>query len=234
MAEKRTPCLPCRPWAEAIAGEDECRRVTPRCVATRTVMTFSDLHIRLPDWVDDVSGEAEAPLASAEERMRFVIGLSRHNSRRGTGGPFGAAVFDRDSGRLISPGVNLVMALNCSTAHAEIVALSLAQQILGCHDLGAQGLPSCELVTSTEPCSMCLGAVCWSGVRSLVCGARDEDARAAGFDEGPKHADWQDELYSRGIAVSRDVLRSDAAAVLREYLQQGGPVYNARTGNGSR
>jgi hypothetical protein len=33
------------------------------------------------------------------------------------------------------------------------------------------------------------GAVPWSGVRRLACGARDEDASDIGFDEGPKMAD---------------------------------------------
>jgi len=72
---------------------------------------------------------------------------------------------------------------------------------------------------------MCFGAVPWSGVSSLVCGARDEDARSIGFDEGPKLTNWVEELESRGIRVVRDVLRDEAAAVLREYGQGGGMIY---------
>ena len=41
-----------------------------------------------------------------------------------------------------------------------------------------------EMVASTQPCAMCLGATPWSGIRRLVCGARDEDAEEIGFDEG--------------------------------------------------
>jgi tRNA(Arg) A34 adenosine deaminase TadA len=74
---------------------------------------------------------------------------------------------------------------------------------------------------------MCFGAVPWSGVRRLVCGARDEDARAIGFDEGPKLADWVTALNDRGITVLRDVLRDDAVAVLRDYIASGGIIYNA-------
>ena len=158
--------------------------------------------------------------------MGFVVGASRENVRRGTGGPFGAAVFD-ESGKLISLGVNIVEASNCSVLHAEIVAIALAQKALGRYDLSDGGREQYELAASTEPCAMCFGAVPWSGVSRLVCGARDEDARSIGFDEGPKLANWVKALEQRGITVVRDVLREEAAAVLREYGEGGGTIYNA-------
>ena len=158
--------------------------------------------------------------------MGFVVGASRENVRRGTGGPFGAGVFD-ESGKLISLGVNIVEANNCSVLHAEIVAIALAQKALGRYDLSNGGKEHYELAASTEPCAMCFGAVPWSGVSRLVCGARDEDARSIGFDEGPKLANWVKALEKRGITVVRDVLREEAAAVLREYGEGGGTIYNA-------
>ena len=79
---------------------------------------------------------------------------------------------------------------------------------------------------------MCLGATPWSGVRHLVCAARDEEARAAGFDEGAKPALWVSALEMRGITVERDVLREEAAGVLREYAERGGEIYNSRQGGG--
>ena len=75
---------------------------------------------------------------------------------------------------------------------------------------------------------MCLGATPWSGVRHLVCAARDEDARAVGFDEGVKPTLWVGALEERGITVERDVLRQEAADVLREYADRGGEIYNSR------
>jgi tRNA(Arg) A34 adenosine deaminase TadA len=74
---------------------------------------------------------------------------------------------------------------------------------------------------------MCLGAIPWSGVRSVLCGARDEDARSIGFDEGHKPPNWVKSLDSRGISVVRDVLREQAKAVLLEYGRRGGLIYNA-------
>jgi len=182
--------------------------------------------IDAPDWVDELA--VPGAVFSEEERMPFVIELARRNVVEQTGGPFGAAIFETDSGRLIAPGVNRVVPIAISFAHAETTAIGLANQQLGVFDLGGEGLPLMELVASTEPCALCLGATVWSGVRKLVTGARDEDARAIGFDEGPKVADWQGALTSRGIEVVVDVMRAEAAAVLDLYVAAGATIYNGR------
>lgn len=193
-------------------------------------MSYPRVSFELPGWVEDLVAENGEVYPTREERMRLAIELSRLNVERGTGGPFGAAIFESESGRLLAPGVNLVTTANLSTAHAEMVAIMVAQQAAGGFDLGEEGLPAYELVASTEPCAMCFGATPWSGVRSLVCGGRDEDARGIGFDEGPKMSDWPSALRERGISVKRDVLREEAAAVLRGYAEGGGVIYNARQG----
>jgi tRNA(Arg) A34 adenosine deaminase TadA len=110
--------------------------------------------------------------------------------------------------------------------HAEITALILAQHRAGFFDLSADGMAPYELVTSTEPCAMCLGAVQWSGVRRLVCGARGEDAERIGFDEGEKSPAWVEGLERRGISVMRDVCRKEAVEVLLGYQDSSGIVYN--------
>lgn len=184
--------------------------------------------IELPDWIAAALPTSEAALPSAEERMGLVVGLAQENVRRGTGGPFAAAVFHAETHRLISAGVNVVVSQWCSVAHAEMLAIMLAQQACRTHDLAATGAPPCELVTSAAPCAMCLGAVPWSGIRRLVCGAREKDVRATGFDEGHKPARWQRALAARGIVVTEDVGRARAVAVLAEYARNGGPIYNSR------
>ena len=193
-------------------------------------MAYPTIEIALPGWIDAMLPDANDLYPRLEDRMDLVIALARQNVDAGTGGPFGAGIFEMRSGRLIAPGVNLVMSANYSVAHAEIVAMMLAQKRVGSYDLGGDGLPPMELVSSTEPCAMCLGAVVWSGVRRLVCGARDSDARAVGFDEGPKPDEWIGALETRGISVVRDVGREAAARVLGHYVAQGGMIYNARQG----
>lgn len=181
----------------------------------------------LPTWVAEFATQYPQPLSRVTERMDCVIQLAQRNVAAGSGGPFGAAVFERDSGRLVALGVNVVVSSHCSHAHAEMLALAIAQQQLHNHNLGAAGLPAHELVSSCEPCAMCLGAIPWSGVKRVVTGARDADARSIGFDEGAKPADWQTALQARGIEVLSDVQREAAVAVLQHYAQSGGMIYNA-------
>lgn len=187
------------------------------------------LRIGLPAWLVRVARRQAAPLQSVEDRMRFVIGLSARNVAERTGGPFAAAVFDGGRGRLVACAVNRVVPEGISVAHAEILALSFAQRMVGSHTLCNIRSGDLELVTSSEPCAMCLGAIPWSGVGSVVCGARIADAVRAGFDEGQRPAGWVGGLRRRGIAVLRDVCRAEAAAVLMRYGDAGGEIYNGRS-----
>ena len=91
-------------------------------------------------------------------------------------------------------------------------------------------MPAMELVSSTEPCAMCFGALPWSGIRRLVCGARDGDARGIGFDEGPKLSSWVSALEGRDIEVVLDVCRDESVKVLKKYLDDGGLICNSRQG----
>ena len=193
-------------------------------------MIFPRATVSLPGWVEVLLSDPGGEYPTEEDRMQLVIDLSRSNVDHGTGGPFGAGIFDLSTNRLVAPGVNIVATATLSVAHAEMVAIMIAQQVVGHFDLGGEGLSAYELVASTEPCAMCFGAIPWSGVRRLACGAREEDARRIRFDEGPKVSDWMASLEQRSISVARDVCRDEAAAVLRYYAENGGMIYNARQG----
>ena len=188
-------------------------------------MDSASLKIQLPEWVARFIDKRPLIFDTVEQRMALVIALSAENIKQGTGGPFAAAVFDGE-GRLVSPGVNMVVNSCCSLLHAETVALALAQQRLGRFDISS-GEGGYQLVSSTEPCAMCFGALLWAGVDSLMCGANKADAEAIGFDEGPKVNDWVEQLQLRGIEVQLEVLRTDAAAVLQQYAAQGQTIYNS-------
>lgn len=189
-------------------------------------MLLPEFKFSLPAWLIDFIDRSPQIFSSIDDRMDFAIELSRKNIDHG-GGPFGAAIFD-GKGRLIAPGVNLVMPENCAILHAEITAILLAQKAIGRFDLSDGGTSAHDLYATTEPCAMCYGAVIWSGVSRLVCGARKQDAEAIGFDEGPKPENWIAELEARGIHVITDVRREQATAVLRDYVKQGGIIYNSR------
>jgi tRNA(Arg) A34 adenosine deaminase TadA len=173
------------------------------------------LHLTLPPWVAEVADTRRRYL-SDEERVGLAIELSRRNIAHGSGGPFGAAVFD-EHGRLIAAAANRVVPQTCSAAHAEMLAYMIAQQRLASFRLNAQG-GRYTLATSAQPCCQCYGATVWAGVDELLIGARSEDVEElTEFDEGPLPADWIGELERRGIAVRRDILRDEARAVLAEY-----------------
>lgn len=178
----------------------------------------------LPVWVESFLQAWPEPLKTISQRMQLAIALSAENIQQQTGGPFGALVVNEATGALISVGVNLVTSTGLSMAHAEIIALSLAQAEVGDWNLSRAG--SLQLISSCEPCAMCFGAVPWSGVKSLICGARKKNAEAAGFDEGDKPDNWVRSLQRRGIVVQCSVLQAEAAVVLADYAGRGGPIYN--------
>jgi len=184
------------------------------------------IRIELPSWLPSFARELPDRLNSPEERMRVAVSLSRQNVRERSGGPFGAIVVERGSGQVIALGVNRVEPTHCSSAHAEIVALTLAQQSLARWNLAESEVGEIELISSCEPCAMCLGAIPWSGVSALLCGASKVDAEAAGFDEGDRPEAWTDKLEARGIRVTTGLLRSEAAAVLRDYARSGQTIYS--------
>jgi tRNA(Arg) A34 adenosine deaminase TadA len=183
------------------------------------------IQIALPPWVPELIAGREV-FSTPEDRMRLAVALSRENVLRRTGGPFGAAIFERDSGRLVAAGVNSVTRLNNCTLHGEMVAFMMAQAALGSFSLGAPGMPAHELVTSCEPCAMCLGAILWSGVSRVVCGAARADATELRFEEGPVFPESYQYLEARGIEIVHEVLREEARSVLQLYRSGGGEIYN--------
>ncbi|MFC4507268.1 MULTISPECIES: nucleoside deaminase [Streptomyces] len=195
-----------------------------------------EYRVALPAWIDDELADLPAVLPDAADRMRLVHRLADRNWREGNGGPFAAVVAERATGRIVSVGVNVVLATGVSSAHAEVVALGLAQIATGGWDLGAEGLPAHELVVNWRPCVQCYGAAMWSGVRGLVvAGEGPELEEITTFDEGPLGADWAEQFEARGIEVVHDVLREEALAVFRDYREAvdkaaGVVVYNARGG----
>lgn len=92
------------------------------------------------------------------------------------GGPFGAVI--TMDGRKISESFNRVVLDNDPTAHAEILAIRHAAETLRTHDLSR-----CILYSSCEPCPMCLGAIYWSGIKTVYYSCDRHDAGEAGFND---------------------------------------------------
>ena len=177
--------------------------------------------IAMPKWLAELeAANSGRAIPGDADKVRFTVDIAAENVRRGTGGPFAAAVFELGTDRLIAVGVNSVVPSGQSWAHAEMTACARAQ-----HLLNALALKGCVLVSSCEPCAMCNGAVLWSGVDALTYGADKEMAESIGFDEGCKGSSWREELVKRGIAVVGPLLGDEAFKPFALYRQTGGKIY---------
>ncbi|WP_218938229.1 nucleoside deaminase [Parashewanella tropica] len=199
------------------------------CQQTPFIPTQVSFQLDLPSWLTHKLSTLPQHFDSDEKKMQLVLECATDNFQRNTGGPFAAGVFERDTGKLVAMGVNRVVPTQCSSAHAEVMALSMAQQVLSHYDLGRGGFPAHQIVINWRPCAMCFGAILWSGVRSvMIAGAGAELEAITGFDEGPMTPNWRQELESRGIELVEGVMNQQAIELFENFAATNRPVYNAR------
>lgn len=114
--------------------------------------------------------------------------------------PVGAVVVCQN--RIIARAYNQVERLNDVTAHAEMLAITAAQ-----NHLGSRYLDQCTLYVTLEPCAMCGGALYWSQLQKLVYGAADEKRGYRSINEKMIHP--QTEIHSGLLATeSSELLKS--------------------------
>lgn len=111
-----------------------------------------------------------------EEFLKQAVALAVDSVVVHAGGPFAALVVKDDS--VIATGINQVTAANDPTAHAEVVAIRAACQVLGTYQLSG-----CEIYCSCEPCPMCLGAIYWARASRFYFAATRHDAAEASFSD---------------------------------------------------
>jgi guanine deaminase len=129
------------------------------------------------------------------EFMLQAIRLATENVTSGRGGPFGAVIVK--DGKVIATGANQVTTINDPTAHAEIIALRNACQVLGTFKL-----EGCELYTSCEPCPMCLAATYWARCSAIYFGCTAADAAKAGFDDEFLYAQLSKPMSERSMPMA--------------------------------
>lgn len=141
--------------------------------------------------------------------LKAVVDRATANVADG-GGPFAALVVH--GGEVVADGVNRVTRDLDPTAHAEVVAIRTA-----CRALGTHVLAGTVLVSSCEPCPLCLSAALWARVDAVVYAADRDDAARGGFDDRAFY-----ELFDRprdtwDLSV-RQVRSTDAAAPFDAWL----------------
>ena len=96
--------------------------------------------------------------------MKVGIDEARTTMNEGKGGPFGAVITDIE-GKVIAITSNKVLESHDPTAHAEIMAIRKASEILGTHNL-----ENCILYVTGYPCPMCLSAIIWANIKTVYYG----------------------------------------------------------------
>ena len=136
-------------------------------------------------------------------------------------GPFLAAIYD-EKGNLVSKETNSVVHDQCSNCHAEVNAIRAAEKKLGTYDLAPYNL---SLYVTSEPCIMCLGAIMWSGVKTVYFGVPSKSVeKITGFDEGFK-PNWINEFKKRGITVYGNIEQQAGERILQDYVNSGKEIY---------
>ena len=141
--------------------------------------------------------------------MQRAIELSLENVRSGAGGPFAALVV-RD-GSILATGTNQVTALQDPTAHAEVVAIRGACQVVRNFQLS-----DCELFTTCEPCPMCMGAIYWARLAKVYYANTRDDAARIGFDDSLIYDQLLLPLDQRKIPMV-PLMREQALEAFREW-----------------
>ena len=108
--------------------------------------------------------------------MQAAIDEAREGMEHNHGGPFGAIIVKH--GKIVSRAHNKVLLTNDPTAHAEVLAIRQASEILESFDLS-----DCEIYASSQPCPMCLAAIYWARIKKIYFGTNKEDIAAIGFDD---------------------------------------------------
>lgn len=117
--------------------------------------------------------------------------------------PIGAIVVA--DGRIIGRGHNLTETLHDVTAHAEMQAITAAEEYLG-----GKYLNQCALYVTVEPCVMCAGAIGWSQLGKLVYGASDEKRGYTRY--------APDALHPKTVVV-KGVLEEEAAQMMKAFFK---------------
>lgn len=151
-------------------------------------------------------------MATEDEKfLRLALDLAKESLAR-DGGPFGAVVV-KDGG-VVAEGQNNVVVMNDPTAHAEIMAIRKA-----CDLLKSFSLEGCTLYSSCEPCPMCLAAIYWARIDRVVWAATRDDAAHAGFDDASIY--WELALPSQERKLScACILPDEGRTVLEAWAQK--------------
>ena len=125
--------------------------------------------------------------------------------------PIGAVIINNINGQIISEGYNQIEKLKDATAHAEIIAITSAE-----NHLDNWRLSDCTLYVTIEPCMMCSGAIALSRLSRIVYGAKDP---RMGFLESRYKIKDEYKLY-KDIKISSGVLKDECSMIMKKFFKK--------------
>lgn len=150
-----------------------------------------------------------------DDSRRFLceaIELARQNLEGG-GRPFGAVVV-RD-GEVVARGVNQILSTNDPTAHAELVAIRTASQVLG-----SPSLVGCAVYASGHPCPMCMAAMRLAGVGEVYYAYSNDDGAPYGLSTAAVYADLAKPFSEQSMRIRYEPVRPENGQDLYEAWRQ--------------
>lgn len=151
--------------------------------------------------------------------MELAIKRARETMNQNLGGPFGAAVIDKD-GTILSVTSNSVLGDHDPTAHAEVNAIREACKVKGSHDL-----TGCVIYATGYPCPMCLSAIIWANIKTVYYGCTPADAEEIGFRDDFIYNFIQDGLQDETILEIKEKNRQHCLVLFKEYQEQSKEIY---------
>jgi tRNA(adenine34) deaminase len=159
----------------------------------------------------DISPVPDEPIIDLQSDHYFMGEALRQAARayEAEEVPIGAVIVRE--GRIIARAFNQVELLKDATAHAEMLALTQAEEVAG-----DWRLTDCTLYVTKEPCPMCAGAVVHTRLPRVVYGASDPKGGAAG---GALNLLQFPSLNHR-CEITRGVREPECAALLQNFFAE--------------
>ena len=151
--------------------------------------------------------------------MILAVRKARNTMNRDLGGPFGAAVTDKD-GKLLAVSSNRVLSSHDPTAHAEIMAIRAACRKLGTHDL-----TGCAVYATGYPCPMCLGAMIWANVKVCYYGNDPKEAEEIGFRDDFIYDFIKNGRKDESVMRFEQTDHDETAELYKEYSEKDKEIY---------
>ena len=122
--------------------------------------------------------------------------------------PIGCVIVKDD--QVIARAYNKREMKQCSTAHAEILAIEKA-----CKKLGSWRLEDCDLYVTLEPCPMCSGAIIQSRIRNVIFGAYDPKGGCMGSNMNINDVRG----FNHYPDIEGGILQDECSRLLKEFFK---------------